>query len=328
MRDPDDVELDRIANIVVRLSNFSAGVRKGRFVYAADIISQALALDAELVTWAVSVPAHYVYSTVDVTPDSSDALKEVTYGPQYHVYTSSSVAAAWNHYRCSRMLVQSFLLKALEMAQSIDPSRGEYASVSLQSRTILAQTAEDICASVPYHLGAWKSSAAGSRCSTPTTQSSRSNSPMGFGGIDGFDFVNPSTPPTSTPSSCSSSYSPSYSSSYSSSPFTHGFKPFSSSSPQRTPTRSGYIASGGYLLIWPLILAGEYEYAPAGLREWTFGCLEKIGYLLGIRQALAMLALLRENKDSRTLMQESASRRQSIEMLMNMGMGMGISIGP
>ncbi|KDB27954.1 hypothetical protein H109_00285 [Trichophyton interdigitale MR816] len=52
-------------------------------------------------------------------------------------------------------------------------------------------------------------------------------------------------------------------------------------------------ALGGYILLWPLCLAGDLPYAPTSLREWAINRFEYIGRALGIKQAIWMAALLR-----------------------------------
>lgn len=56
--------------------------------------------------------------------------------------------------------------------------------------------------------------------------------------------------------------------------------------------RSGR-ALGGYVLLWPLCLAGDLPYAPTSLRDWAINRFEYIGRALGIKQAIWMAALLR-----------------------------------
>ncbi|KAM5475410.1 hypothetical protein MauCBS54593_001098 [Microsporum audouinii] len=52
-------------------------------------------------------------------------------------------------------------------------------------------------------------------------------------------------------------------------------------------------AVGGYVLLWPLCLAGDLPYAPTSLRDWAVNRFEYIGRALGIKQAIWMAALLR-----------------------------------
>jgi hypothetical protein len=41
------------------------------------------------------------------------------------------------------------------------------------------------------------------------------------------------------------------------------------------------------------------------LRKWVIGCLERIGYRMGIRQALSTVTSLREGKDSRAWVKDA-----------------------
>jgi hypothetical protein len=52
--------------------------------------------------------------------------------------------------------------------------------------------------------------------------------------------------------------------------------------------------SGGFTLMWPLLIAANSGVAPEDMRAWIAGCLDKIGHSMGINQALAMSGVLRK----------------------------------
>jgi hypothetical protein len=51
--------------------------------------------------------------------------------------------------------------------------------------------------------------------------------------------------------------------------------------------------------MWPLLIAANSGLASNDLRQWITVCLEKIGYSMGINQALAMAQLLRKGMRTR-----------------------------
>ncbi|KAL2832683.1 hypothetical protein BJY01DRAFT_225786 [Aspergillus pseudoustus] len=75
-----------------------------------------------------------------------------------------------------------------------------------------------------------------------------------------------------------------------------------SSSSSGTPANSieGHVScASGMALVWPLLIAANSGFASRELRTWIIAVLEKIGYSMGLNQALAMARLLHEGMQSR-----------------------------
>jgi hypothetical protein len=240
LRGRDNASVDRLSNIVLRLSHLSAAVNDGKLSDPATIISKALVLDSDLIAWALTVPAAWSYSSVDVSFSSTGtSLDEVIYGNKFHVYSESWIGSVWNSYRGSRILVHDFIVWAIDQAQRQNPGQAEYSALTAQSQAIQLQLAEDIYASTPYFLG-YRMNSDSSRIEW-----------------------------------CSA------------------------------------VAAGGYLLLWPLTLAAESSRSKPELYESVIHCLEKIGYRMGIRRALAIVELMRAGKGARMLIKEEP--RQLVE---------------
>jgi hypothetical protein len=55
--------------------------------------------------------------------------------------------------------------------------------------------------------------------------------------------------------------------------------------------------SGGYFLIWPLLLAGTTDIASEPARQFAIKNLKSIGLNMGIQQALALAATIESRTD-------------------------------
>jgi hypothetical protein len=222
LRDPDDVCAD-LGHITPRVADFCAAIKHGPLTDPAGIISTALALDAELVSWATNIPSSWAYTTVTV-PASSELWGEMKgiYGNYYHVYKSLGIGGLWNGYRNARLILHEIILKFVERSEASPEDDGyivQHAqNLANRSKAILLELSEEICASVPYHFGA----------------------------------------------------------------------PDHSNGTNSTSYRPDRGAAGGYILMWPLFIAGGCPYTPPAMQRWILTCLDKIGHVMGINEALTM----------------------------------------
>ncbi|KAE8353086.1 hypothetical protein BDV28DRAFT_148396 [Aspergillus coremiiformis] len=152
--DTGDQILDYVFRILVDVGNLVAAIRENTFDDPATVLRRALELDAGMIAWAQSVDSRWRYIVVEVTKteDEKNALHPI-YGDHYHIYPNLTVSMVWNHYRFTRILLHTvigFLCtrspRGMGRASTDGPSEK-------QSMVITQQLAEDICASVPYHLG-------------------------------------------------------------------------------------------------------------------------------------------------------------------------------
>ena len=126
----------------------------------ADLLDRSRAVDAALLSWSTNTPESWRYTSI---PWSSIQLGiedfEMDFGIA-HVYNDVSIAHAWNLYRCGRLFVQAIVLICLAWTISdrnldsltvsqVEEAQSESAALTRNIDTL----AEDICASVPAHLG-------------------------------------------------------------------------------------------------------------------------------------------------------------------------------
>ncbi|KAB8259766.1 hypothetical protein BDV32DRAFT_150185 [Aspergillus pseudonomiae] len=151
--DTGDQVLDYFFRILVEVGDLVADINENAFAHPAGVLQKALNLDAGLITWAMSIDARWKYTVVKVKKfeDENNTLRPV-YGDHYHVYPNITVSMAWNHYRFIRIILHGIIgyVSATYFQESGDGSSGHN---ERQSTAISQQLAEDICASVPYHLG-------------------------------------------------------------------------------------------------------------------------------------------------------------------------------
>jgi hypothetical protein len=223
--------LDRLENILIKVANFSIAVKIGSLSDPALIISDALMLDSELISWANTLPSTWAYSTITVSSLLGKQLDDLAYGGECHVYGGHWIGSAWNNYRSTRIAVHMNILIAIQQSQRRDPQQAIYNAIEAESWAIQAQMCEGILASAPYHLGNYMAGNTGE--------------------------VNQ-----------------------------HGFS---------------NVTTGSLQLLWPLIPAGQCTSRKPELRKWVISCLERIGYRMGIRQALTTATLLREGKSWQAL---------------------------
>lgn len=57
-----------------------------------------------------------------------------------------------------------------------------------------------------------------------------------------------------------------------------------------SPQTESFI--GGFILLWPLYLAGVTEGKNHPMRKWATDCLELVGHSMGIDQALALIDVI------------------------------------
>jgi hypothetical protein len=118
-------------------------------------MTSLLAMDREFSEWAASAPNHYLYRKVKVAGPN-----RAVFSDYYYNYPNVWVAATWNHYNCTRILVQNMIHEYLirfrqdpevysrEM-EKFSPSDRERI---LASKSTIQELSSDICASVPYHF--------------------------------------------------------------------------------------------------------------------------------------------------------------------------------
>ncbi len=119
------------------------------------VITLANLVDSDLEEWKNGLSPAFSYSTIE----SSNT--EAVFSNIYLVYNNTWTAALWNLYRCARILTQQLIMGWLNRNFMLNPVL--HASQRSQSEALLVDLAHDICASVPFILGASHSAVYSSR---------------------------------------------------------------------------------------------------------------------------------------------------------------------
>lgn len=151
---------DRLISITGKLSNLRADITSKAVADGREILTRAYGIEAELTAWVAGLPPSFMFTTAKSTAIDREFLIRsrgiFPYGNQYHVYSELWLGHTWNQYRCSRLIVTEIIMSCLRR-MAADPT-GIYSSGKLEVhcsklRATARQLAEDICASVPDHLG-------------------------------------------------------------------------------------------------------------------------------------------------------------------------------
>ncbi|PWY69703.1 hypothetical protein BO70DRAFT_432353 [Aspergillus heteromorphus CBS 117.55] len=155
-RDPNYRTIDRLGILVIKLSTLCAAVKDGTIQQPTDIIRRSLSLDADFMSTLLAIPPTWAYSTVEVPHSEGGSRMHSVWGTRFHIYRNLTISSAWNNYRSARLVIHELIITAAKSLQhsSNMNTRNEQESLILQSERTCHQIVEDICASVPFHLGA------------------------------------------------------------------------------------------------------------------------------------------------------------------------------
>ena len=115
-----------------------------------SLLENAMQLDQRLIAWMTTVPDSWLpirVSGLECIPQS--VRKAGLYQDHCDIYQSIFVADQINSQRCSRIRIHLMILACLE---HLDKEDGD--TVSAISLGVIQELADDICACIPYHLGA------------------------------------------------------------------------------------------------------------------------------------------------------------------------------
>lgn len=300
-RDPDDRMVDDISRVVLQLTNFCAALKDGSIAQPSEIIRRTLNLDADLMSILLTMPPSWGYKTVKVPLVDGEPITRTVWGDSYHVYRDLSVSGIWNNTRAARLIMHEVLLEAVEALENSSPGSSglhQQQIITTQSQQIAHQLVDDICASVPFHLGMgmddtyeWESSSQNAAYESYPV----AGNPEGSFPTTPFPWMPmPEFPSAEGGSSLGTDAA-----------HLGAFLPstnmMNSENHRAAPLPPSFEVSGagGVTLVWPLLIAANSGFASPELRKWIIGCLEKIGHAMGINQALAMAQLLRDGMDSR-----------------------------
>ncbi|KAL4900155.1 hypothetical protein BDW74DRAFT_162457 [Aspergillus multicolor] len=117
--------------------------------------AEAQHLDAQLVSWAQSVPAHWTPLKV-AGQDLDPSIVVNAFEETAEIYPSCQIGNVWNFWRCQRLILVKIIL-ALNSLKEDQPDRLnaiiEYPADVVQCRHTLQGLVDSLCHSVPFYLG-------------------------------------------------------------------------------------------------------------------------------------------------------------------------------
>ncbi|RAK96585.1 Zn(II)2Cys6 transcription factor, partial [Aspergillus ibericus CBS 121593] len=155
-RSGDDATVDRLSSVTIQLGNLCAAIKDGTINQPAEILRAALQLDAEFMSIMSTIPASWNYETVNVALARGEPTVDSIWGAQHHTYRNLTVSSFWNNYRSARLVLRELIVEAagsIKELSSDDTNGQEADKLVSESREISRRLVDDICASVPFHLG-------------------------------------------------------------------------------------------------------------------------------------------------------------------------------
>ena len=160
---------NQLAEILFRFNNWRALNLESFTDYRDPLtnVEAALGFDNELMEWLISFQLHYAFTTMPVETRTEDVFADY-----YHIYPDIFTAILWQHYRCTRILINEIIVTQIAalyfQISSPSISRPEvntgsckdmalppdfpFANHFYTAHALLTSLTHDICASVPYYL--------------------------------------------------------------------------------------------------------------------------------------------------------------------------------
>lgn len=225
-----------------------------------ELIQRCDRIDLALAFWSDNAPDAWKYTTAESMdmPDYVGQIPLVTCPGKIGVYRDVWVARTWNSYRTSRLYVQAIILRCVAWLSGTSVLELDDGNTD-RGFTILAHRAKDvmqtmvdgICISVPSHTGYGQAHGP-----SPADQCLRSHAVDSLSTSDSVESLS-DYHYKATPKSC-------------------------------TGGRDAYCYHeiGGYLLLWPLLVAGSAVFIPEDQKKWITSRVLEIGEHSGLNQAI------------------------------------------
>lgn len=154
----------------------------GKEVKVLQLLVEAEALDSRLEKWQGSLPDVWRSGSVaSLSGLNEDPEVAEVWPGLIHVYDNLFIASVVNNYRSIRIFAHSIIVRCLDWLAAANKLGAESADYD-QSFYILQKMTDDICSSVPYHLGYRLSE---------KTSSSRASQEKAAGAIGGYLLIYP-----------------------------------------------------------------------------------------------------------------------------------------
>lgn len=116
------------------------------------LLDQAIELNERLIKWTRTLPGDWKFVATDKLEFPTGCLKHhFVYQDRIDVYTDLSIATTWNSYRVTRLRVLTIILSCI--ATLPEPLTDAIRGQTFIARRSLQELVDDICGSVPFHLG-------------------------------------------------------------------------------------------------------------------------------------------------------------------------------
>lgn len=118
-----------------------------------NVIQRGMHVDSQFLAWTHDLPSNWAWehgTRMPLAPGQD--IESFVYDGRMDVYDDLWVACIWNCYRFSRIILNKVIMECIDCldAGSSDPTL----AARRHSRVLICQEmADDICGSVPFHLG-------------------------------------------------------------------------------------------------------------------------------------------------------------------------------
>ncbi|KAJ5750816.1 hypothetical protein N7533_007844 [Penicillium manginii] len=152
--------LEEFLRILIQLGELSADIH-GAYKDGGDraaenpgpFIRRALYLDADLVSWSMSLSPPWRYNVMNTPAHLRSKIDSYSYyyGDTYHLFNSVSFASGWNNYYQTRIVIQEIVRSLCMRTVGSGMADTSHKTIAM-ANTISRQMIHSICASVPYHF--------------------------------------------------------------------------------------------------------------------------------------------------------------------------------
>lgn len=139
----DESPANRFSELNDRIAGVRAKIKRESICTPSVVASLLLPVDNELELWRRTLPPSWEYRRYMSLNPWTD-----TYKSHYDLYSDLWVASVWNSYRSVRLMIHEHI-----MSTTLKYGLEEDKELLQITTTVLQDMADDVCYSVPFHLG-------------------------------------------------------------------------------------------------------------------------------------------------------------------------------
>lgn len=120
---------------------------------AAELLKNAQDQDTRIASWSVTLPQDFIYQSLPLhTPSRRGEFTPDIYPHRMDIYNENTMASTWNTWRTARIYLLRIIMSC---ADTLEPPQGLYhpSPDHAGALVMIQQLVDDICSSIPYHLG-------------------------------------------------------------------------------------------------------------------------------------------------------------------------------